>query len=157
MIAADAIKIAYRQGKDGFVVSFAIHPSDMPADLANADIGSQWRITLTPLDADGNPESEVMPSHSPNNKKPAPVDPPARADKRLMKQAGICCRDPRFWQYLTEKAMPANDAEDAAVAVRLICHVKSRNEIVPDTPAGATWQRLYDEFALWRDVPEYSP
>lgn len=50
----DAIKIAYRQSKDGFVVTFAIHPQDMPAELANADIGSQWRISLVPLDEHGN-------------------------------------------------------------------------------------------------------
>src|SRR3990172_599014 len=60
-IHCDAIKIAYRQSKDGFVVSFAIHPQDMPAVLANADIGSQWRLVLSELDEDGNAE-EVMPN-----------------------------------------------------------------------------------------------
>ena len=50
----DAIKIAYRQSKDGFVVAFAIHPQEMPADLANADIGSQWQLTIEPLDENGN-------------------------------------------------------------------------------------------------------
>jgi hypothetical protein len=53
-IHCDAIKIAYRQTKDGFVVSFAIHPQDMPALLANADIWSQWSLRLVELDEDGN-------------------------------------------------------------------------------------------------------
>ncbi len=50
----DAIKIGYRQSKDGFVVSFSIHPNEMPMILANADIGSQWQITAVELDEDGN-------------------------------------------------------------------------------------------------------
>ena len=54
-ITCDAIKTAYRQSKDGFVVSFAIHPSDMDPELANADIGSQWQLRLVPLDENGNP------------------------------------------------------------------------------------------------------
>ncbi len=56
-IHCDAIKIAYRQTKDGFVVSFAIHPQDMPVVLANADIGSQWSLRLVELDEDGNSEA----------------------------------------------------------------------------------------------------
>lgn len=55
-IKCDAIKTAYRQNKEGFVVSFAIHPQDMPADLANAHVGSQWQLILVPLDDDGNPQ-----------------------------------------------------------------------------------------------------
>ena len=59
MIKCDAVKIAYRQTKDGFVISLAIHPQDMDARLANADIGSQWQLTLTPLDEDGNATAEA--------------------------------------------------------------------------------------------------
>jgi predicted 3-demethylubiquinone-9 3-methyltransferase (glyoxalase superfamily) len=53
-IHCDAIKVAYRQTKDGYNVSFQIHPSDMPVALANADIGSQWKLTLVELDENGN-------------------------------------------------------------------------------------------------------
>ena len=56
-INCDAIKYSYRQNKDGFIVAFVIHPQDMNLDLANAAIGSQWRLTLRELDKDGNPVS----------------------------------------------------------------------------------------------------
>jgi hypothetical protein len=58
-IKCDAIKTAYRQSKDGFVVSFAIHPQDMDPDLANAEIGSQWQLRLVPLDDNGNGPNET--------------------------------------------------------------------------------------------------
>ncbi len=58
MIQCDAIKYAYRQSKDGFIISFVIHPQDMSEDLANADIGSQWQLSLVPLDEDGNAQDK---------------------------------------------------------------------------------------------------
>ncbi len=56
MIKCDAIKIGYRQSKDGFVISFTLHPQEVPEELALADIGSQWQLSLVPLDDDGNAE-----------------------------------------------------------------------------------------------------
>lgn len=40
----EAIKYAYRQTKDGFVLSFVVHPSDMPDDMATAPIGQRFMI-----------------------------------------------------------------------------------------------------------------
>ncbi len=54
MIKCDVIKIGYRQDKDGFVINFRILPEDLPESLALADIGSQWQLSLVPLDEDGN-------------------------------------------------------------------------------------------------------
>lgn len=51
----DVIKYAYRQSKDGFIISFVVHPNDLNLDLANAAIGSQWRLKLVELDEHGNP------------------------------------------------------------------------------------------------------
>ncbi len=56
MISVDVIKMAYRQTKDGYAITFVIHPNDKHETLANALIGSQWRMQLTPLDEDGNAE-----------------------------------------------------------------------------------------------------
>jgi hypothetical protein len=40
----EAIKYAYRQTKDGFVLSFVVHPSDMTDDMATAPIGQRFMI-----------------------------------------------------------------------------------------------------------------
>lgn len=40
----EAIKYAYRQTKDGFVLSFVVHPSDMPDDMATAPIGQRFMV-----------------------------------------------------------------------------------------------------------------
>lgn len=52
----DVIKYSYRQTKDGHVIGFVLHPDDVSAELQSAPIGSQWQLTIVPLDEDGNPE-----------------------------------------------------------------------------------------------------
>ena len=48
----EAVKVAYRQTKDGMVVSFAIHPSDMPGPLALAPVGTRMLLAIAELKDD---------------------------------------------------------------------------------------------------------
>ncbi len=147
MIKCDAIKYAYRQSKDGFVVAFVIHPQEMPVDLANADIGSQWQLSLVPLDEHGNPETERRPSptdsviNDPQPASEARIETPARATTPTQ-MAGILCNDPLFWKYLG-----VNDREEAAASVRKRCGVNSRRDITLDNRA---WQELCGRYLAWR-------
>jgi len=159
----DAIKIAYRQSRDGFVVSFAIHPQDMPADLANADIGSQWQLKLVPLDEHGNAEKEVMEKPSPLTTPAAPAVPLERArpgkrwsEMKLGQQAAIRCGEPAFWKYLSEKCdYPAVDSkDDAAQAVRELCNVATRRDIGADEFSTQAWKNLDDGYYIWQRFPE---
>ena len=122
---------------------------EIEATVANADIGSQWQLTLVPLDEHGNASIE------PEDK---PIKRPTLAPHtRLMRQAGICCSDPVFTRFLEEHGMFRNlnaITANAAAAVRLICHVESRKEFIPGTPAGDRWEQLYSKFIGWRDAPE---
>lgn len=51
----EAKKFAYRQAKDGFVVSFVIHPNDMPDALSTAAIGSRWVLAMVEIGDDEKP------------------------------------------------------------------------------------------------------
>ena len=86
--------------------------------------------------------------------KPALPAAPAARVNRLTRLAGICCNDARFWRFLTEHEMPVRNNGEAATAVRLICHVGSRREIISGTQAGDAWDELYSKFVAWRDAPE---
>ena len=70
----------------------------------------------------------------------------------LTQQAGIACNDQRFRSFLDEKYGPESDpfatAEEAAEAVRDLCHVKSRAEFDTDPAAGERWRKLYAEFQM---------
>ena len=74
---------------------------------------------------------------------------PARPERKLSQQVGACCSDPRFQKWLG-----AVDRDEAANIVRLRCGVSSRSEIIPGTLTGELWNRMYDRFRIWCDVPE---
>jgi uncharacterized OB-fold protein len=42
-------KYAYRQTKDGVVLSFVLHPQEIPADVASAAIGTRYVLALVEL------------------------------------------------------------------------------------------------------------
>jgi hypothetical protein len=59
----EAKKIAYRQSRDGLVVSFVIHPNDMPDALAVAPLGQRYMLALAAIGDDERPIPVVDQSH----------------------------------------------------------------------------------------------
>jgi hypothetical protein len=101
----EAKKHAYRQTQDGVVVSFVLHPNEVPDGLATAPLGSRYVLALVQIDENElpvkqkeapqpdqenppstrpaalKPESEVMPNQHASpavDSRPEP-NPPARA------------------------------------------------------------------------------
>lgn len=62
-IHCEAVKAAYRQTKDGLVVSFVIHPNDMPNALAVAPLGTRYMLALAQI---GDDEQPVSPADIPS-------------------------------------------------------------------------------------------
>ncbi len=51
----EAKKMAYRQSREGLVVSFVIHPNDMPDALAVAPLGQRYMLALAAIGDDEEP------------------------------------------------------------------------------------------------------
>ncbi len=166
-ITCDAIKIAYRQSKDGFVVSFAIHPQDIPADLANAAIGSQWCLQLVELDEHGNandgtsvPSQETAPvavTGEPSSAPDVGTLYQKHGERRkftnlpLAQQAGMLCADPVFRRFIVEELrLPCETEEEAKEAIYLRCGVGSRTEISGNKQATAQFELDRNHFMAWK-------
>jgi hypothetical protein len=85
---------------------------------------------------------------------------PKRKEYSLPQRVAMVCNEPAFWRFLVEHyiailgfnitAAEKEIATDAAAdAVRVICHVKSRSEILPGTEAAKRWDKLHAEYLLW--------
>ncbi len=46
----EAKKYAYRQTKDGMVLSFVLHPDDVPKEMATAPIGQRYMLACAQID-----------------------------------------------------------------------------------------------------------
>lgn len=171
----EAKKHAYRQTQDGVVVSFVLHPQEIPDGLAIAPLGTRYMLALVEIgddekpknrkDGEANPTGRHRNTSPVSNDKtpPAPApDQPARAtrpihwhDMTLAQQAGILCNEPSFWKFLNEN-YPANicGAHDAATLIRSVCDVRSRSELDPDRPSGRQWRHIASRYRAWMKEPE---
>ena len=160
-IDCEMLKIAYRQTKDGIVVSFLIHPQHVPDGLAVAALGTRYIVALVEL---GDDETPRPPKRKEVTTKPRPDTKSSHAaggarswhEMSPAQQAGILCDDPAFIKFLRETERDAWRISngDAPSIVRNHCLVKSRGEILPGTTAERAWKELVSDYRAWMKAPE---
>lgn len=163
-INCEVRKIAYRQTKDGVVVSFVLHPNEVPSELANAHLGTRYMIALVEIGDDDQPKGG---DRTEAGRISEQLDTAPRQETKTggarswdsmsaAQQAGILCADKAFQKFITEKngwAWQPND-EQAAQYIRDYCDVQSRSNI--DTTPGrrVLWDNLVAGFRTWQQYPE---
>lgn len=131
----EAVKYAYRQSRDGVVVSFVVHPNDMPAELSASHIGARYMIALVELGDDEKPKK-------PNKKDWREMTPAS--------QAAIRCQDQQFRKFLAaEHGFETKDKDEAATAVRKMCGVASRMELATNHKARTLWFNIDTQYREW--------
>jgi len=126
----------------------------MPNPAAEA-----W-FAIARLDVSKVQQTEEEPEQSTKaNPQPASATLPGRApDRKLSQLAGMLSKAPLFHRYMEDdKILAATNVNEeiAANYIRVFCHVKSRSEIVANTPAAEAFLKLYDDFIRWRDADQY--
>ena len=136
----------FRRTQDGVVVSFVVHPSEVPQCLALDPLGQRYMIGIAAIGDDEQPTNAAArpgASDSRHDVPPAAVV-PGRAENRdatIVKRAGILSSDKRFWAWIN-----VADAEAAAAFIRRACAVESRRDLATNTGAAIRFQGLLDEF-----------
>lgn len=134
-IQFEGIKTAFRQNKDGFLLSLAIHPDDVPPDLMKDFVGSRYMVVMVRLADDDTPmvrDNEF-------------------AGDTAVKAAGILCREPEFWDWLHQKEMLFEKNEKAcAEFLYSYLGIESRKELKTDAEARDLFNRLKQAFDAWR-------
>jgi hypothetical protein len=75
---------------------------------------------------------------------------PAGSPKTYAQQAGILCQQQSFRRFLGERyEYDVPSADHAAVAVREICGVESRKDLVPGSMEGERFRNLKAAFDIW--------
>jgi hypothetical protein len=131
----EAIKIGLKQSKDGFVLTLAVHPDEIPHDLMTDFVGSRYQVVMVRLGDDEQPmsrEGEFPGDHA-------------------VKMAGILCRDPEFWKWLNEREMMMEKNEKACAEwMTSYLGIESRKELKTDTEARSLFNQLKRSFDAWR-------
>lgn len=161
-LPCELVKYALRQSKDGIVISFVVHPNDIPAALQTSHIGSRWMAALVQIGDDERPipptekEKSTPATNDPATSRPVSDKPRAGTkrdwnDLQPQQQAGMRCGEPSFVAFLKE-CRPDDWAEatDAAECVRLICGVHSRVELGTKQAARVIWHQLDTQYQAWK-------
>lgn len=88
----------------------------------------------------------------------APIDHKAQErdkwrDLGPMRQAGMRCKEPIFWAFISEELrVPVAGEDDAAKAVRFICSIPSRADLDKpgNTEARTRWFELDTAYQAWK-------
>lgn len=131
----EGVKTGFRQSKDGYVLSLAIHPDDVPAELMKDFVGSRYMVVMVRLDEQDQPM---------NRDAEFPGD-------AAVKAAGMLCRDPEFWDWLFQKEMIFEKSEKACTEfLYSYVGIESRKELKTDASARDLFTQLKKTFDAWR-------
>lgn len=170
----EAKKHAYRQTQDGVVVSFVIHPQDVPDGIALSALGTRYMLALAEIGDDEKSKSSPTKAKKPVDEGDSEIREPAFASKKnwhemkMSQQAGVLCNDKVFHAFLNEGvrlktdrigvgrawSRPVEGVDDAAEAVRYLCLVNSRADLDKGNAAGDRWREIVSLYRAWVREPE---
>lgn len=165
----EAKKHAWRQVQDGIVLSFVIHPNDLPKALALAPLGTRYMVAVAeigddekPKESDATPAGAVMAARSGVTAgETAPKERRPFASLPLAQQAGIRCSDQSFqeWVMLRQGVVNIQPSEqEAARYIRSRCSIPSRSDlnIAGNIGPRGIWQNIEAEYQSWLTTQQYA-
>jgi hypothetical protein len=154
-IHCEMVKYAYRQSKDGVVVSFVVHPNDIPAALSTSHIGSRYMVALVQV---GDDERPIQQPAKETRAKPSLAEGrPSEKAKRdwdtfePAQQAGMRSNDKRFAEFLQEEYPQVwREHQNSKDCIKDICVcTHSRSELGADPRKRVLWNQLDRHFDAW--------
>jgi hypothetical protein len=128
----EAIKVAMKQDKEGYILTLRIHPDEVPEALLRDFCGARYQTVMVRIGDDERPLNRDNFSE-------------------VVKLAGMLPRNPDFRNWLVSEGHVFNDDEDeAADWIRLQCKIKSRTALATDQVASAKLRHINQEFQAWK-------
>ncbi|MGA0867163.1 MAG: hypothetical protein ACO3QV_07605 [Candidatus Nanopelagicaceae bacterium] len=128
----EAVKVAMKQDKEGYILTLRVHPDDVPESLLRDFVGARYQVVMVRLADDETPLNRDNFSE-------------------IVKLAGMLPRNPDFRKWLVSEGHIFEDDEDEAVKwIQETCGVKSRKELSTDKVAASRLRHLNQEFQAWK-------
>jgi hypothetical protein len=129
----EAVKIALKQDKTGFVLTLNIHPDEIPNELMRDFVGARYGVAMVRI------QDNESATHYDNR----------------VKQAGMLGRSKRFHLWLRKENSLTIDGEDDAVeAIYRICNIQSRTELNGNKQAQDKFDELINDYEQWGEEDE---
>ena len=124
----EAVKVALKQDKTGFVLTLNIHPDEIPDELMRDFVGARYGVAMARI------EDNETAKHYDNR----------------VKKAGILCRTREFQVWLKQENKLTVHSEDEAVeAIHRICGINSRTELNGNRDAQQKVDEMVKDYDQW--------
>jgi hypothetical protein len=121
----EAVKVALKQDRTGFVLTLNIHPDEIPEELLRDFVGARYGVAMARI------ESDETATHYDNR----------------VKQAGQLCRNRSFQQWASEASGSGIVSEQAAIEfLYQQCGITSRTELNGKAEAKKLFDEMVEEY-----------
>lgn len=130
----EAVKIAMKQDKEGYVLTLRVHPDEVPDALFRDFVGARYQTVMVRL-----------------NESDRPMERESDLGRDLVRLAGILCREPAFGKWLEHNGelLEAN-TEEVVEWLRQHLGVSSRSELPNNPEAMRKLRQLNSEYQAWK-------
>jgi len=133
----EAVKVALKQDKTGYILTLCLHPDEIPEDLMRDFVGSRYGVVMVRIN-----ESEE------------PLDREQEfGNGKAVRLAGILCKEPDFWEFLYDDLQIMQKSEkEASDWLRNYLNIQSRSELKTNTEAQQLLEKLNKDYLRWKNA-----
>ncbi len=130
----EAVKVAIKQDKTGYVLTLSIHPDEIPDEVLRDFVGARYQVVMVRL-----------------NGEEKPMDREQDLPKDLVQLAGILSNDQKFHDWLFSLGFIEVPSRTKATDwLRSELGVQSRAELKTNPAAAKTLLHINEEFKTWK-------
>jgi uncharacterized protein YcgL (UPF0745 family) len=130
----EAVKVSMKQDNSGYVLTLRIHPDEVPEEILRDFVGSRYMAVLVRL-----------------NEEERPMNREQELAKDMVRISGMLCRDPQFWEFLSEAGGVIEKSEKEATEwLKDYLKVESRSDIAKSPQATEKMLGVKQEFTAWK-------
>ena len=132
----EAVKIALKQDKTGYILTLNMHPDEVPVELLRDFVGSRYQVVMVRL-ADDN----------------RPMNRDAEYARDPVRTAGILCRDKDFASYLYSVGQIPESTEAQVIEwLKQELGIQSRKELKESPEKARHLYQIKQEYELWKNA-----
>lgn len=129
----EAVKVALKQDKTGYVLTLCLHPDEIPEALMRDFVGARYQVVMVRLNGEDKP-----------------LDKDVEYQRDAVRTAGILCRSKQFAEYLVFMGEILDEDETEVVNwLRKTLNIQSRSELKTNQLAATKFWRINEEFQQW--------
>ena len=130
----EAVKVGLKQDNSGYILTLRIHPDEVPEEILRDFVGARYMAVLVRL-----------------NEEERPMNREAELAKDMVRISGMLCRDPQFWEFLSEAGGIIEKSEKEATEwLKDHLKVESRSDIAKSQVATEKMLGVKQEFTAWK-------